>query len=135
MLRHLVQALRCPGGPRPSLSPAATPVLSPAAAALAGESDADALEREFASSSGDDSAEVREARRFGCRQGPVKSVICIGDSVRMGYEPHVETGLRFHGLDGSRADSEADSARELHLKLLPQGLTQGGDTRNILAHL
>jgi lysophospholipase L1-like esterase len=79
---------------------------------------------------GDESAEGREARRFFCRQGPLQRVLCVGDSVRMGYEPHVDAGLRLHGLDDSR---EAEFGR--WATLLPQGLIQGGDTRNILAQL
>ena len=47
----------------------------------------------------------------------VKKVICIGDSIRMGYEPTVERQL------------------EGQAQVLAMGGTQGGHTRNILEHL
>ena len=47
----------------------------------------------------------------------MKRIVCIGDSIRMGYTPAVEEGLEGWG------------------KVLGIGGVQGGNTRNVLAHL
>lgn len=67
------------------------------------------------------------------RQGPVKKIRLVGDSIRMGYEPTVISSLR--ARQGASTASLPSALAPRWAEIIPMGDTQGGTSSNILEHL